>query len=886
MKYFFIFFLLLGNVIIVSAQGRIQGKVIDKISGTPLGGSSIILLSPNRSETVFKQTADEKGNYKFDHIPKGQYLLSIKYLGFDSASFHILIRDLRSEITQNVELNRNSIKLSAVNISTSKPLVSFKSDTIVYNADQIRTTENADLKQLLGKIPGIYIDQNGDYYFQGAKISDITIDGKKSFQQSSEGSADPKKIEELLRANMIDKIEISNKRNINGRRVVGADKTINLVLKEAARKRITGKALAGLGTDDTYNLFANVNKFDSNRQIIVAVRSNNANIFGNGDIRPVIDIVPGRSTIINGDANLNTEIGSKIKLNAMINGGIINSSLQRKTERQNFLTDSSFFYNSSESSKRNEKFFMANLFTDINISDKDHLNVGIMFNRRHAESDANSNFLTHSLIGDTIDAGNIRNNESSLQTLGEINAQYRRTVGKLYGGFSTTIRYSFKLENSDQINYSVSNGGIGNLVTLNKYLQPNNNGNGIDFSAQYSLPIDSGIFFSIEYNMKYNRDQSNQVAHDYDTQRKGYYLPIDSLTYRFNGTSTNHAVRSGVFIMKGRFIGQVGLSYNAIDASNQNFSTRQRYSSGVNFFAPSIGVEYRISPKSTIRTAFENRANPIPISQLMPINNLKNPNFIQLGNPDLAVGRSTTASINLNGMNKTGFNYHIDINGMFQDKAVTNSIHTDSIGRQVSIPINVNGIYNVSIIAGVGARVLKSITVNYDGMYEKRNSISFLNDVKNSTNQYIIRSNFTSAYTYQKLDIHSVLSVIYSASRYSSQNNHLFDYIMYNCTFSAGYELPLGLAIGSSVSYNQNTSANQKYVLLNSWLSKSFLRSRSLEAKVFAYDVLRQNQSIFINQAANYREITVTNVLPQYFMITLSYYIGKNKEATQNQFLY
>jgi hypothetical protein len=68
---------------------------------------------------------------------------------------------------------------------------------------------------------------------------------------------------------------------------------------------------------------------------------------------------------------------------------------------------------------------------------------------------------------------------------------------------------------------------------------------------------------------------------------------------------------------------------------------------------------------------------------------------------------------------------------------------------------------------------------------------------------------------------------------------------------------------------------NQNYTMWNGSISKLFLKDKSIEAKFTAFDLLKQNRSINRSVQENYIEDSRSNVLTQYYMVTVKYNLNK-----------
>jgi len=124
------------------------------------------------------------------------------------------------------------------------------------------------------------------------------------------------------------------------------------------------------------------------------------------------------------------------------------------------------------------------------------------------------------------------------------------------------------------------------------------------------------------------------------------------------------------------------------------------------------------------------------------------------------------------------------------------------------------------------------------------------------------------------------VEVDYRGSMLSLQNDHYTDYIQYTLAFNANAWLPQDFNVGSNIQYINNTDAATHFTLLNGWIGKTLLPDRSLSAKFYAFDLLRQNKSVIIYYGSTYRERLETTNLSQYYMFSLTYSYGRKSSKT------
>jgi hypothetical protein len=134
-----------------------------------------------------------------------------------------------------------------------------KGDTTEYAADSFKVQADATVEDLLKKLPGIQVDRNGQITAQGQKVQKVLVDGEEFFGD------DPTLVTQNLRADMIDKVQVYDKKsdqaNFTGIDDGETQKTINLKMKDNKKNGYFGKINLGAGTDGYHDNSAMINKF-------------------------------------------------------------------------------------------------------------------------------------------------------------------------------------------------------------------------------------------------------------------------------------------------------------------------------------------------------------------------------------------------------------------------------------------------------------------------------------------------------------------------------------------------------------------------------------------------------------------------------------------------
>ena len=257
----------------------LQGRAVDT-SAAPLASSTVMLLSAKDSSLVNFTRTDDKGAFSLKNIKSGNYVLKISFVGF--IPHNQVIKPASEAVVDLGALKLKPItkELLEVVVKTAKAPLTIKGDTIEYNASSFKVPPGSTVEDLLRKLPGVQVDQDGNIRAQGQEVKKVTVDGKSFFGN------DPKLATKNLQAEAISKVQVYNDKTeqakLTGVEDGKKEKTVNLELKEEFKKGGFGKVTAGggpasNGVSARGELKANYNKFDSKRQFSIIGLGNNTN---------------------------------------------------------------------------------------------------------------------------------------------------------------------------------------------------------------------------------------------------------------------------------------------------------------------------------------------------------------------------------------------------------------------------------------------------------------------------------------------------------------------------------------------------------------------------------------------------------------------------------
>ncbi|WP_420151071.1 outer membrane beta-barrel protein [Spirosoma sp.] len=277
-----VFFILHSSFFINAAfaQSTIQGTVVDSLTRKPLLEASVSLMLARDSSLVSFGITDGDGKFVFPKIAEGQYRVLVTYVGYRS-------RVQRVSVTKNdpvadvgtIDIVAQSQTLMEVSVQGEKAPIAVKGDTLEFNAGSFKTRPNAQVEDLLKKLPGVEVDRDGTVKAQGQSVTKVLVDGKPFFGN------DPKMATRNLPADIIDKVQLfdqsSEQSTFSGVDDGDREKTINITTKKDKRKGTFGQQsiAAGPKPDDNarYSGRVSLSHFNDGRQISVLGMANNIN---------------------------------------------------------------------------------------------------------------------------------------------------------------------------------------------------------------------------------------------------------------------------------------------------------------------------------------------------------------------------------------------------------------------------------------------------------------------------------------------------------------------------------------------------------------------------------------------------------------------------------
>ncbi len=918
---FILLFLLLSLAGTAQKNGIVKGIAFDTISKQPVSSSTITLLQKKDSSLVSFTIADNTGKFEITGIANGEYRLLITHVNYYNSSQLFTIDDNHKNVDLGkIIMNDRTKVLSEVVVNSEAPPVTLVGDTIQYNAGSFKTQPNANVEDLLRKLPGVKVEKDGAVKAQGEEVKKVLVDGKEFFGD------DPKIATKNLPADAVDKVQVfdklSDQAQLTGFDDGNSEKTINLKLKKDKKKGMFGKANAGGGTDGRYQGKFNINSFKGARQMSAIGMGNNTNAEG-FSFMDILNFTGALNQLKNGGGNINISIGPDDPLagllgannrgiNTTFGGGVnYNNIIGTKTDFQ-----SNYFYsryNPEKTSNVQRQYFSPanlykqnsysdnlnnshrlNLHADYQIDSFTSIKISPSLSYQKTNNKTSSSYITSSQQGTQINDGssdNISNNEGyNFNT----NILFRKKFRKRGRTFSLNVLTSLNNNTGTGSLNSITNfydqsGLFIRSDSINQASDLEGSLSGYNARAVYTKPVFKKSLLEFSLGKSNTKNSSSKTTHDYNSNNGKYDLINNLLTndfeniygyntagFRFRKQTRNYNYAAGVSWQQSQLEGKIA-------GLNKDSVVKKTFTN----FLPNARFQFYFSRFKNILLNYSTSTNQPSVTQLQPVPDNSNPLYVKLGNPDLKQEFTHTLRLNASLVNPYR-NRNLFAFFTFQQtqNKIVNYDRINNLGVDSVLPVNVNGVYNVNGTVSIGFPVhfLKgSLDISSNLLYYKDKQL--LND---STNKVLtntintltlgpeIRLDMSPT---EKLNLSLSAGISYSNSQYSIRTKDNSKYFNQEYSTEVDWQLPKKIYFSTDFTHTINgqhaEGFNARVPLWNASLSKQVLHFNRGEIKFSVKDILNQNIGISRSTNQNYIEDIRVNGLRRFFLLSFTYSLTK-----------
>ncbi len=325
----------------------------------PVQFATVYLVPQNDTVITDFAISDDKGEVLMEDVIPGRYTVNAEMIGYVPYSRSHNIKGWEMNLGM-IEMRQSREIIDAATITAIGNAISVQGDTLTYNASSFRVGENAMLEDLLKKMPGMEVSQDGTVTVNGERVDKITVGGKTFFFN------DPAMAVKNLPAQVVDKIKVIDKKKEEAEftgvsTIDEKEKVMDVELKEQYRRgwfgnaKVNGGTTAGKADDDWLNDFSgalyNGNAmaafYDEKDQVTLLGSGGNADEPGAHRMIVVSDMLSmdefdmkmGLTTSAQAGADYNTERIRGMETDASVSYNFSSKDAREESVRTSFQSD-------------------------------------------------------------------------------------------------------------------------------------------------------------------------------------------------------------------------------------------------------------------------------------------------------------------------------------------------------------------------------------------------------------------------------------------------------------------------------------------------------------------------------------------------------------------
>ena len=926
--------LMLVAIASLAQERLISGKITDRDTKDPVEQVTIQLLKTD-STYVSGAISNERGLFHVNAPANGKYLLKITSVGYKPTVKRIQISEDKNLAMGNVVIGADAIMLKGAVVTAMAQKVSLKEDTFVYNSAAYRTPEGSVVEELVKRLPGAEVSDDGTIKINGKEVKKILVDGKEFM------TGDTKTALKNLPTSIIDKIKAYDEKS-DLSKVTGIDDgeeqtVLDFGVKKGMNKGVISNIDLGVGNKNRYNMRGMGGYFAGNNRFMLFANANNTSDrgFGGGPGRGFWGGANGLNASKMIGANYNYELKDKFKFNTSLRWNHSDGDVWSSRSSENFMGISNSFSNSlSQSYSRSNSWngnirleWMPDSMTNIlfrpsiswsssdglsgsqsasynkdpyTITTKDPLSEEGVEELEKAEAMVNSqltNGITYS------DNNNVR---GMLQVNRKLGNKGRNITLRVDARYTDKDSKSISLNNAKLYLVQTAEGKDSTYQTNRYNLTPSKD---YSYAGQltYSEPLWKATFLQFSYKFTYSYSKSDRSTYDfskYAMSGNHEYRGWDSYLNPFAGhlndyrdddlsrfseyRNYNHDIQ----VMM-RFIRQkYNLNFGVMVQPQQSKYIQDYQGVHVDTVrnvvnvSPTLDFRYRFSKMSNLRINYRGTTSQPSISQLLDITDNSDPLNISMGNPGLKPSFTQNFRLFYNNFvqnhNKGIMTF---VNFSTTNNSISNKVtYDETTGGRITRPENINGnwnamgafMFNCSIdSAGVW-------NINTDTNLGYNNYVSYLSldkqsdSQKNTTRSTTWRERLSFSYRNDWAEFSLDGTLTYNKAKNKLQPNSNLETWQFSYGPSMTLTAPWGTSLNSSLSINSrrgynDNSMNTDEFVWNAQLSQSFLKGKPLTIMLQFYDLLRQQSTFSRAISATSRTDTEYNAINSYAMLHVIY---------------
>lgn len=796
----------------------------------------------------------------------------------------------------------DSTLLDEIVVTGVKTAVIAKQDTIEYNAGSFKTATNANVEDLLKKLPGVEVGSDGSITSGGKSVTKILVNGKEFF------SDDPTAATKNIPSDMVDKVQVVQRKS-DLAQLTGVDDgeeetVINLTVKKNMENGWFGNVEAGYGTDGRYKYSFMVNRFQNGNQLTLLGGGNNVNQQG------FADRGRGRFGGFGGNNGINSTQHIGINFNVgkgdslRFGGNVMYSHSDRKTyetrNTQYLLPDSVSYLDSWQSTRDRGHNIFADLRLQWKIDAANTIDFRPRFSYSHRDMERND---TSALFAGDVARTQVNKTDNRRRVAGD---SYDVSANLIYNhnflshpgrSISFQGRYSFADSRQNEFSWSKLQYFLltGQDEDLFRYIDTHTWSNSVNGRLTWTEPlgdVSRGNFLTIAYNVDYRWNNADKLTYGLDPADFTGFLPDptgkvpvgaerdDDLSNRFRNRFFTQELQVGYKKVAKKYNLQAGITFSPSSSGSEDLinDARNIPTRWVWNVAPFLNMRWKFDNSSSLRVNYRARTSQPSMSQLQPVADISDPMNVTVGNPDLKPSFSQSLMAHYNGFDTSSQRsiFGVLSAGLTTNNVVSRTVTDSETGVRTTSYENMNGDWNLMAM-GMITQPFRNRAWRFNARLQARYSSSggYINGERNRSGNLVIFPSAGVTFTHDIFQLSVAPTYSYQLATATLPQQPDRSVHSYGFDANGALYLPFGLELTTDLNMSKTTGYaagyNSTQWLWNAQLSYSFLRNKQLTLSLSVYDILQMKKNISRSVSAASIVDARINDLTRYAMVTLTW---------------
>lgn len=695
--------LILNDNILNRRMGEINAVVLDSLTNEPIPFASVYVI-PSKDTTITNFIlSDAEGKARLEDVPYGSYVFRVEMMGYKPFVKERYFRESRVDMGK-ILLREDKNYLDAAVVSDVGNPVLFKKDTVEFNASSFQVGANAMLKDLIKRMPGMEITDDGKVKFNGEVIDKLTVGGRTFFFDDQSTALNN------LPASIVDKIRVIDRESEQTRSTGMQDGTREKVMDVALKKEYEkgwfgnagvkgGTTASGKGKDNPlrdnrgflYGANALVSAYNEKDQLTLIGNAQNIDdsnvilaLVGGDDDPYTILSSQGLSSAAQIGANYNTSRIKDVETTVGANYKYSDTDTGSSSERTTYQDSGNLNASTQNSGKQFANSFNADMeFKKEKGDTKFHIRPSFNYIKNNSTTTSTSETArTGSFVNSSENLNKSLTDNKTAMIDGDV------TLSGLGGKEKRTLYFdasgSYGDNSGERYENSILSTASGQEARLMNY-ESGDKSHSFGGSVKYTEPLGEKWALALTSSFDYSYSDQASDAYDisgyndyYSSATKSRYIEqTDDLTaqYKFN---------EGTWLtFGGKLLGM--RQYNFSKNRGVDYETGDKWIWNV---TPTVRFQHKKGSSRFNTEIYGNNRKP-GATKMLPVLNIADPARLSVGNVYLKPYTHASLYLSWNNVNPEKFSsIFAHFLGRLNTTPASDAIWYDSDGIMYTLPVN------------------------------------------------------------------------------------------------------------------------------------------------------------------------------------------------------